>query len=133
MDILSNFVDHINNDLTMPMPLKMGYLSDGESFVIYPIPGSRVANEFYDGTKERELNYDIAMQSKDQQALQAALWIVQDDLETLKELPSQNDSYDFNEIVIVDKPFINQIDEQGWFVFMLSITIKIITHKRESV
>lgn len=133
MDLISNFTDHINDNLNMPMPLKMGYLSEGESFVVYPTPGSRVVREFYDGTKERELNYDLAMQSKDQQALQAALWIAQSDLENLAELPSKNGSYDFDEIIIGDKPFINQIDDQGWFVFMLRITIKVTTYKKESV
>lgn len=129
MDFVSNLTDHINEDLTLPMPLKMGYLSDGESFVVYPTPGSRITREFYDGTKERDLNYDLAMQSQDQETLQAALWVVQNDLENLAELPSKNGSYTFDKIIVGDKPFINQIDEQGWFVFMLSITAKIETYK----
>lgn len=133
MDFVSNLTDHINENLTMPIIMKMGYLKDAESFVIYPTPGSRVTTEFYDGTKERDLNYDIAMQSQDQEALEASLWTVQNHLENLEELPSKNGSYDFDEIIIGDKPFIDQINEQGWFVFMLKITAKVTTYKKGSV
>lgn len=131
IDFLVNLVDHVNEDLDIPMPLKMGYLGEAESFVIYPTPGSRVTNEFYDGTKDRDLNYDIAMQSKSQELLQEALWRVHNDVENITELPSENGSYDFDEIVVADKPFISQVDEQGWFVFMLSVTAKITTYNKK--
>ena len=99
VDFLVNLVDHVNEDLDMPMPLKMGYLGEEDSFVIYPTPGSRVTREYYDGTKDRDLNYEIAMQSKSQELLQESLWCVHNDIENITELPSVNGSYDFDEIV----------------------------------
>jgi len=51
--------------------------------------------------------------------------------ENLKELESQDGSFEFEELIITDKPFINQADEQGWFVFLLDIQAKITVFKEE--
>ena len=59
MDFPNQLVGFIN-DLNLPIKMKLGYLDTGESFVMYPLPGSRVIDEFMDGTTDQQLNFEIA-------------------------------------------------------------------------
>ena len=64
MDFLDRLQDKINELPHLPVEIKQGYLGESESFVIYPLPGSRTVTEYMDGTKERLLNYELAMKPK---------------------------------------------------------------------
>ena len=131
MDFVERLTDRINAIPNLPTTCRMGYLGAEESLVIYPMPGSRVVTEFMDGVTEQQLNFEIAMKSKMQSKVHATLWLIQTELEKLKTLESQNGSFEFEELLITNKPFINQIDEQGWFVFLLDIQAKITVFKGE--
>lgn len=119
MDFIYRLVDSINSIQGLKNKIRTGYLNDNESLVIYPLAGSRTVQQFYDGVKEQELNYEITMKSKDGQKLDDTLWQIQNYLEQLTELNSQDDSFDFDWLEITNKPFIEQFDEQGWFVFSI--------------
>lgn len=126
MDFMESLCDRIN-DMTPQLPVvcKLGYLGGVESLVLYPLPGSKVVQEYMDGSSDQQLNYEIAMKSKSQSKINSTLWTVQTELEKLKMLDSLNNSFEFDEIIITNKPFINQIDEQGWFVFLLDVQANI--------
>jgi hypothetical protein len=109
----------------------MGYLGADESFVVFPLPGSGVVQEYMDGTTDQRLHYEFAMKSKSQQTIHETLWLVQNELEALKELHSQDGSFEFEELIITNKPFINNADEQGWFVFLLDVQANITVFKEE--
>lgn len=119
MDFIYRLVDSINSIQGLKNKIRTGYLNDNESLVIYPLAGSRTVQQFYDGVKEQELNYEITMKSKDGQKLDDTLWQIQNYLEQLTELNSQDDSFDFDWLEITNKPFIEQFDERGWFVFSI--------------
>lgn len=125
MDFLDSFVDKINGIPDLPMQLKKGYLGIGDSFVIYGIPGSQVTNRYMDGSYEEALNYEIAMQSQDPEQLHDALWSVQTKIERFHDVPSADGSYHFEQLTINNKPFISQLNDQGWFVFVLDLTAEI--------
>ncbi|MCR6112699.1 capsid protein [Bacillus sp. A301a_S52] len=129
MDFMERLADRINDIPELPIQCRMGYLGTGESFVVYPLPGSQVVMEYMDGTKDQELNYELAMQSKSQSSIHNTLWLVQNELESLKALESQDNSFEFEELIITNKPFINQLDDQGWFVFLLDVQAKITVFK----
>lgn len=129
MDFMERLTERVNQIPTLPIACKMGYLGTDESFVVYPLPGSKVAQEYMDGTKDQQLNYEFAMKSKSQSKIHATLWLVQNELESLKDLESQDASFEFEELIITNKPFINQIDDQGWFVFLLDVQAKITVLK----
>ena len=131
MDFAERLTDKINAIPSLPATCRMGYLGAGESLVIYPMPGSRIVTEFMDGITEQNLNFEIAMKSKLQSKVHATLWLIQTELEKLNNLESQDGSFEFEELLITNKPFINQIDEQGWFVFLLDIQAKITVFKGE--
>ena len=125
MDFMERLCDKINTSPGLPITCKLGYLGVGDSFVLYPLPGSRVTQEYMDGTTDQQLNYEIAFKSKSQNKINDTLWAVQTELEKTKKIISGNGSFEFDELIITNKPFINQIDEQGWFVFLLNVQAKI--------
>ena len=129
MDLMERLTANVNAIPNLPIRCKMGYLKPTESFCIYPLPGSRVIREYYDGTKDQQLNYEFAMKSNDQQKISQTLWLVQNHLEGLSELISLDDSFDFEEITVTNKPFINQLDDKSNYIFMLDIQAKVTTYK----
>lgn len=131
MDFPERLKDYINN---MPLPddihLKLGYLGSGESLVMYPLSGGRIIDEFMDGTTDQQLNYEIAMKSKKQSEISDTLWEIQSRLELVQNIESNDGSFDFHKLEITNKPFINQIDEQGWFVFLLDIQAELTIYNK---
>lgn len=125
MDFLERLSDRINQIDGLPVPCEPGYLGANESLGVYPIPGSQDIAVYMDGTKDVRLMYEIAMKSKTQGRIHRTLWLIQNELDNLKELESNDGSFNFNSITITNKPFINQADEQGWFVFLLNIQANI--------
>ena len=125
MDFMERLSERINAVPQLPVACKLGYLGVAESLVLYPLPGSKIVQEFMDGASDQQLNYEIAMKSKSQAKVNDVLWMIQNELEKLKTLDSQDGSFKFDELIIANKPFINQIDEQGWFVFLLNVQANI--------
>src|SRR5690625_7423698 len=72
-------------------------------------------------TKDKQIIYEFEKKSKSKKNIHLTLWIVQNELERLKDLESHDDSFKFEELIITNKPFINQIDDHGWFVFSLDV------------
>ena len=121
MDFLERLSDRINQIDGLPVPCEPGYLGANESLGIYPIPGSQDVRVYMDGTKDVRLMIEIAMRSNVQKTIHDTLWLIQNELDNLTELESSNDSFIFKDIVITNKPFINEANEQGWYIFLLNI------------
>lgn len=133
MDFLERFADKVNSIPDLPIQIQKGYLTTNESLVVYPLPGSRVTAEYLDGTKDADLNFEIAMKSKSQQKIHDVLWVIQNALDAFTDIQSSDNSFDFNEILVSNKPYINQTDDQGWFIFLLDFTAKITIHNTKGV
>lgn len=129
MDLIARLNANVNAIPGLPIKCQIGYLKPTESFCLYPQPGGRVVNAYYDGTKDQQLNFEFAMKSTDQQKISQTLWLVQNHLEELSELTSLDGSFDFEEITVTNKPFINQLDDKSNYIFMLDIQAKVTTYK----
>lgn len=125
MDFIERLTERVNEIPDMPINCRIGYLDTSESFVVYPLPGSRTVTEYMDGTKDQQLNFEFAMKSKSQSKIHATLWLVQNILDDLDELESQDNSFEFNNLIITNKPFINNADDQGFFTFLLDVQAQI--------
>src|SRR5699024_3713530 len=125
MDFLERLSERINEIDSLPIDCEPGYLGADESLGVYPIPGSRDIAVYMDGTKDVQLNYEIAMKSKIQGRIHGTLWLIQNELDNLNSLESLDGSFKFIDLGITNKPYINEADEQGWFVFLLNIQAKI--------
>src|SRR5690625_7499655 len=125
MDFLERLADRINEIDGLPIPCEPGYLGAYESLGVYPIPGSQDVRVYMDGTKDVRLMYEIAMKSRIQGRIHSTLWLIQNELDNLQELKSHDNSFKFNSINIKNKPFINQADQKGFFIFLLNIQANI--------
>lgn len=132
MDFIDRIKDKINSIPKLPLKMKKGYLSANESLVIYPLPGGQPITEYYNGIKDVQLNYEIAMKSKDGSKIEQTLWLISDMLERVEDVASSDDTFEFNNLTITSKPFINDADEQGWFVFLLDFQTKLTTFEGEN-
>lgn len=130
MDFLESLKNSINKIEGLTSEIKIGYLAPNTSFCVYPIPGSRIVRQYYDGAKDQQLNYEIAMKSTEQKTINDALWLVSNHLEELSELSSLDGSFDFESIEITNKPFINALDDKKNYIFMLDIQAKITTYPK---
>lgn len=128
MDFIERLNDSVNEINNLPLRCSIGYLGSKDSLVLYPTAGGRVVNEFYDEVKDQELNYEFAVKSQDQEVLNKTLWLIQSHLENLKGLSSNDGSFDFEQIIITNKPYLNSEDDQGWFIYQLNITASLTTY-----
>ncbi|HEL1996231.1 TPA: minor capsid protein [Streptococcus suis] len=125
MDFLHQLKNHINENLNLPFQMKIGYLDDQESLVVYTLPGSSVKRVYYDGTRELTLNIEIAIKSKQGQLAEESLWQIASLLEVLEDLPSANGSFELEDIEVTSRPFMNEVHEQGRLVFLLNAKVNI--------
>lgn len=128
MDFMNRLRDKVNQIPNLPIKCKLGYLDADEDFKLYPIAGSRVITEFYDSVKDQQLNYEFACKSKNLGKINDTLWLVQNVLEELSELTSLDSSFDFDSMVITNKPFINQLEATGFYVFLVDVQANITTY-----
>lgn len=109
------------SELGLSFDVMLGYLSEKAGLVLYPLPGGKVEKEYMDGTREVALPFEIAVKGKDQEVIATALWVVNEKLSDFDlVLPSQNGSYTFGRLEVA-KPFLNDLDEQGYYTFMLDV------------
>lgn len=119
--------DHINT-LELPLPCKLDYLAEREGLVLYPLPGGKVEREYMDGKQLISLIYEVAIKTTDHEKTSSILWTINHALADFNlELPSKNNSYQFMSLE-VSQPFLNDRDEQGFYIYMLDVTAKIETN-----
>nr|DAR78164.1 MAG TPA: Minor capsid protein [Caudoviricetes sp.] len=119
--------DHINT-LELPLPCKLDYLAEREGLVLYPLPGGKVEKEYMDGKQLISLVYEVAIKTTDHEKTSSILWTINHALADFNlELPSKNNSYQFMSLE-VSQPFLNDRDEQGFYIYMLDVTAKLETN-----
>lgn len=119
--VLCNYV----NTLNLGLKARIDYFNEKDDLVINLISGGRVEQLFMDGSQEISLPYEIAVKSKDNQRANAIIWTIHSYLSQFGiQLPSLNNSYQFLEMEIA-KPSINGQDDQGFFIYTLTITAKL--------
>ena len=122
-EVLRDFI----NTLGLPLTCSLDYLSENEGLVLYPLPGGKVEKEYMNGKQDISLVFEVAIKTTDHQKTSSILWAVNSALADFNlELPSQNKSYQFRGLE-VSQPFLNDRDDQGFYVYMLDITAKIET------
>lgn len=120
-DFSAVLLNHIKK-LNLAIPARLDYLGEHEDLVIYPLPGGKVEAEDMAGTQTVSLPFEIAIKSQDQSLTNATLWLINTSLSQLDlDLPSLNQSYEFLGLEVA-KPFLNDLDEQGFYIYQLDIT-----------
>ncbi|HHS2686214.1 TPA: minor capsid protein [Streptococcus agalactiae] len=123
-EVLRDFI----NTLSLPLTCRLDYLSEVEGLVLYPLPGGKVEKEYMNGKQDISLVFEVAIKTTDHQKTSSILWAINSALADFSlELPSQNNSYQFRGLE-VSQPFLNDRDDQGFYVYMLDITAQLETN-----
>ncbi|ASA89245.1 MULTISPECIES: minor capsid protein [Streptococcus] len=119
-------LDHINAIPDLGLHARLDYFKDDvDDLVLNSIPGGTIDKEYFDGTREVSLPFEIAVKSKSNQFASDIIWLINGDLSEFDiELPSTDQSYNFMSLE-VGKPGINGQDEQKFFVYTLQLKAKI--------
>ncbi|HEQ0291680.1 minor capsid protein [Streptococcus anginosus] len=116
--VLLNYIKGLN----LAIPARLDYLDETEDLVVYPLPGGKVEKEDLAGTQTVSLPFEIAIKSQDQSLNNAILWQINTALSKLDlDLPSLNHSYEFLSLDVA-KPYLNDLDEKGFYVYLLDVT-----------
>jgi hypothetical protein len=126
-----DFMDQLNkkiNSMNLFASSRIGLLGADESISIMAMPGGE-ETAFFDGTRDKSYNVQVNAKSKNQLNCFNALTKIYQTLENLDDLPSENGSYDFQGITTQSLPSLLERDEQGYWVYVLSISAKITIYK----
>lgn len=116
------------NSMNLYARSTIGLLGPNESLSIMAMPGG-VETVFFDGTRDKDYQVQVNAKSKNQMNCFNALTQIYQTLENLEELPSDNGSYEFESINTQSLPSLLEQDEQGFFVYVLSLSAKITIYK----
>lgn len=94
----------------------VGILTKADSMAISLLPGSRTIETYYDGAKDKLLNIEVAIKTKEQAVAIDDLQKVSDHVGCIEALPSANDSYTLTAFVINSEPFLFGQDEQNFWI-----------------
>nr|DAD84567.1 MAG TPA: Minor capsid protein [Siphoviridae sp. ctHSm42]DAD93118.1 MAG TPA: Minor capsid protein [Siphoviridae sp. ctFxs15] len=120
-EVLRDFINTLNLSLTC----RLDYLAEKEDLVLYPLPGGKILKEYMDGKQDISLVLEVAIKTLDHQRTSSILWTINHALANFDlELPSKNNSYQFRGLE-VSQPFLNDRDDQGFYIYMLDVTAEI--------
>lgn len=106
--------------------------SPGESLSLSRLPGGNVVQEYYDGTKEKRLNYELQAKVKPEsrQKTVVALTELTDELNELQDLSSLDESFDFNRITVGNELYFSEATEEGYIYFRLDFQPVLTIYKQ---
>ena len=120
-EVLRDFI----NTLNLSLKCRLDYLAEREDLVLYPLPGGKILKEYMDGKQDISLVFEVAIKTLDHQRTSSILWTINHALANFDlELPSKNNSYQFRGLE-VSQPFLNDRDDQGFYIYMLDVTAEI--------
>lgn len=127
LDFLLQLNRYINT-LQLFAPSSVGLLGEEDSLSILAMPGG-AETVYMDGCRDKDYQIQVNAKSQDQMQCLNALTLIYQTLENLPDLPSGNGSYEFNKVETKSLPSLVMQDEQGFFVYALSISAKITIYE----
>lgn len=129
LDFIWRLNDYINT-LDLFARSNVGILETEDSLSVMAMPGGE-ETVYFDGTRDKNLNIQINAKSENQLSCIDALSKIARVLENLEEdaIKSHNETFYFESISVTSPVSIVAQDEQGFFIYALSISAKITIHK----
>lgn len=96
------------------------------------MPGGNTIREYYDGTKDKRLNYQLQAKvtTANRQRMVEGLTELTDQLDDLEELESSDGSFDFGQITVGNELYFADADD-GYTYFRLDFQPELTIYKRE--
>lgn len=130
MDLMERICEELNTIDGLPSRVRMGYMQPDDNIGLYPLPGSSTIEEDWSGNQTRRMNYEVAIRTKNQQLANSCMWQLSSHLESVTDVSSKDNSYEFNDIQQTGLPSISEQDDQGYSVYMLDFYVEIVTNNR---
>ena len=112
MDLVDVLADAINNNVALPLPLRIGFLEEAESLQLLTLPSSQVIEQYFDGSKDMLMNYALNYKTTDAQGAAETLFKIVSYLDTLETLESPNDTFEFQDLTVASMPFLSDQNER---------------------
>lgn len=126
-----DFLDQLNNyinSLGLYARCKVGIVEDGEGISINMMPGGEEII-FMDGERDKSQNIQIVAKSRNHQKCIDTLTKIYRKLENLNDLTSLNDSFEFKGISTTSYPSLILHDENGNFIYEVTINTNITIYE----
>src|SRR5690625_1116612 len=129
LDFIWRLNDYVNT-LDLFAWSNVGILEADDSLSVMAMPGGE-ETVYFDGTRDKNLNIQINAKSRNQLNCIDSLAKIAKVLENLPEnaIESENDSFYFESISVTSPVSIVAQDEQGFFIYALSISARITIYK----
>lgn len=131
MDFIERLCERVNKTPNLPFPCTIGYLDTEDSLCVFSNPGGQELARYMDGEVLELLNYQFEIKSKKQSMAHNTLWAISNAVDRIKDLPSADGSYSFEEIPAIGQPYPIDCDEKGVWRYALEIQAKLITKEEE--
>lgn len=126
---LGDVIDDIITINTLDIPLFNDLNDEGESVSLYSLPGGKVIKSYYDGTKDKRLNYEIQGKSKDRERILTIVSKLSSVLEELENVVSSDGSFEFSGLTISSEPYYQNSDINGFYYFRLTFQVDLTIYK----
>ncbi|MQS44244.1 phage tail terminator protein [Companilactobacillus mishanensis] len=130
MDLIDRLAESLNKIQDLPSKVIKGYMQPDETIGLYPLPGSSLIDEDWAGNRTKRMNYEVAIRTNDSKLANDSMWLISNYLESLKDIKSKDNSYQFEQIQQTGLPSISEQDDRGFSVYMLDFFIDIITLRK---
>lgn len=129
LDFIWRLNDYINT-LNLFASSTVGGLKANDSISLLPMPGGE-ETVYFDGVRDKHYQVQIDAKSENQLNCIESLSKIARVLENLEEgaIQSHNDTFEFESIRITSLPSLIGQDEQGFFIYALSISAKITIYE----
>ncbi len=120
IDFEERIADYIDS-LGVGIPLFYDTTAKDESVSLTRLPGGRTIQEYYDGIIDKQLIYELTVKAKETERTRVvkALGTITEHLINLEELPSEDDSFDFQKIRVSNEAFFVEATTDGFIYFRL--------------
>ena len=132
MDLSARLCDKINALPDLPYTCFVNYLSGNSGLSLVPVTGSTDIAFDWAGNARKKVNYLVAIRDKNKSALlESTLWRITEMIENIHELPSSNNSYQFNNIQITGLPSLAFQDANNYSQYEMSFSVFIYQTKSQ--
>lgn len=120
---LADYIDSLDTGL----PLFNDSNSEDVSIALYSLPGGKVNRQYYDGTVDKQLNYEIQAKTTLEQRdnVLNSLNLIGNTLMNLSELNSNNKTFKFDSITISSESYLSEATTEGYVYFRLEFQANI--------
>lgn len=130
MDYEERLIDAVEK-IAKNYPIFADINGTSSSISVATLPASTTIRKYYDGIVDKQYINELTVkaQASDRKLATKELAAVGAELAELKDIPSNNGSYDFGGIAVTNEMFFSEATTDGWIYFKLQIRSLLTIYK----